>query len=308
MEKIRNIREKEAELWISCISYEERTLNAFLKRTEPLFKPYFKIFFLNVEVKSWIDEKTAKMLQRQNNTIIIDVNYKEPTSIIPRFYSALKNLVDTKSISNIHLDITTFTRIELLVLLSMLLEFNLNRIRIYYIAAKRYGTWLSKGFDKKVIIPFYEGEIAYTKQNLLIIIAGFDEDRVIGLIDELEPHRIILGKSVEGFEKNFDLRVDSFIKRLEFVCDNYEIHEISAADVEIAMNQLTSIVEKYKDDYNIHLCPSGTKLQTLACFLLHLKYPQIQFVYSIPLNYNIQDYSKGAGKMYVYDLEINASK
>ncbi|OGU54080.1 MAG: hypothetical protein A2V66_09595 [Ignavibacteria bacterium RBG_13_36_8] len=302
-----NTSEWEKEIWISCLSYEERTKDIILTKLTKDFKVLKGIFFQNTGIIDKIDVEFKNSLKTSpvfKELMFQEVDYRHPTRFIKDIYTLFERSFKKIEEFTINIDISTFPRIELLILLYILNDLKIPLIRLFYVPVKEYGEWLSKGFERKIVIPFFEGTTVTNKKNLLVVFAGFDIERISKLIEEIEPHLIIVCRSVEGFSDDFNKRVDKFIKNdLVFNSNNYEVIDTETQNVEKIQSVLVELVSKYQKDYNILICPSGTKLQLLACFLVFLHHPTIQFVYSIPISYNYLDYSKGAGKLYAFELK-----
>ena len=77
--------------------------------------------------------------------------------------------------------------------------------------------------------------------------------------------------------------------------------ELSLIDINKAKQQLNEYLKDYSD-YNIVICPMNTKISTIATGLVAIDNPDIQLIYALANQYNIEGYSKPSEDMYFNEV------
>lgn len=128
-----------------------------------------------------------------------------------------------KSKLHIVIDITAFTREILLILLRIItIPFVSDKadITLVYMPAKCYQKdWLTKGVRDIRPVLGYSGLLSPSKKSLLVILTGFEEERIHTIINAFEPSNILLGHPNEhssispdlfkiSEQKYIDLKID----------------------------------------------------------------------------------------------------
>jgi hypothetical protein len=116
-----------------------------------------------------------------------------------------------------------------------------------------------------LIPPYYEGPNSFKKPIALIIFTGLELDRVLNLIQEIEPSFLIL---LNPFPGTIDI-----------------------------VDKSRDIIEKIKSTQKIN-----TKIEVFAILLAYLANPSFRVVYSIPMEYDTENYSKGCFEIYEFSI------
>ena len=213
-----------------------------------------------------------------------------------------------KSKINITIDSSTFTRNQLIGLLNYLeVKLSPSRVRIIYTSPLKHGEWLTSGFLKITNVIGFSGIHNPLLPTLLIVLSGFESDRVSKIICEHEPALVLLGVGDPPINEEFHNRN---IKEQQQILDNEIVNEFKfpANDIKACKNELDKQISKYRNEYNIVIAPMSTKLSTIAAYLSAKENPQIQITYCYPSIYNFDDYSSGIGEVYLENLESNCIK
>lgn len=273
-------------IFISMIGSEERVLGIFQQGGISADE---YLLFINREyeedkrVKLYKKEITEKHLIGRNYKLL-EASYHDAFIIIREFnkFRIEQNLDFQQSKIKVTLDISTFNRQNLLVMLQLLRKvLNVPDIEIIYTIPEKVNQEISKGACGFSNIPFFEGRFLIEKRKLLILLMGYEIDRPLLLWRELEPSRVIL---VEGFEPtagNFYERNRLAVEELhKFGCS--EVMQICANDPHKARDQLSKIFKKELESYNIFVSPLNTKLQALGLYLAWENNPDVQIVIAFP--------------------------
>ncbi len=175
--------------------------------------------------------------------------------------------------------------------------------------SKKLGT---SGARETLIPPDFKGYFKEDHPICLIFFAGYEPSRAIGLIETYRPNLIITCYGISlhehfrqrtEFSKNLHTKFEVFkqYRHVDTEVSTFNIQEIVSKLEEIyasADNEDEILYEKY----NIAISPQCSKLQTVATYLFSLRHPDVQVVFCLPGSYNPERYSKGTGKMWMYEL------
>ncbi len=227
----------------------------------------------------------------------------------------------------ITVDITTFTREALLSVLAIIRWGYPNAsTRLVYVSPQDYTPpppspnpppitsdseqkttheWLSRGFRKMRNAIGFAGIQDPQKPSALIMLMGFEVDRAISIVDNLEPSDVYLGKAVDGTHASFLQRntthraaAFSLIKSRQRVTEfNY-----SAQDIACTTTTLRSLIQEVSVTHNVFLTSLTTKPVLIATFLAAEGNKDVQITCSVPGEYNIDNYSNGMREVFTYNL------
>lgn len=276
-----------------------------------------------------LDEKSIKeayLFHLHNNYIQAEINSLEikknitsiKTIIYPRhraietfdiFYYFFEKKQTIGQVPKVVVDITTFTREVLLVLIKVL---SLEKfkgsflISFVYTPSESYPEWLSKGVRDIRSVFGYSGLYLPSKKLMLIVLNGFEVERTNEIIDSFEPNKILLGKPSELDSINGELSLTA-CRKFELINNRYhsiisENFEFSCKDILKTKNVLKELVEKYQEEFNIVISPLNNKISTLAVGLLGLENENIQVCYASANQYNIKSYSKSSDYFFVFNF------
>jgi hypothetical protein len=295
------------DLFISCISYEPRTRGIF-KKLDKSYKADTGLFITNEQFEKFSKVRENKkeiknILERRaffNNLNNLSSSIDNPIKIIIEIDKIIKNRLADKQRITITFDITTFPRGELLTIIYYLRHLTIiDTIRILYISPKRYGDWLSEGYRYSMIPPFFEGPPTFEKKTAILILAGFEYDRVVSLIDDVEPSALILGRPHPGTSKEFRDADEDIITKLKRTRRfTKEIYDIPANDPFLCRDSLKEIIQKNSQSYDFFVVPMGPKIEVLGTYLAYEENPNFRIIYPVPLIYNVVNYSSGCRDVY----------
>jgi len=306
--KVTTIKEGSPDdLYISCISYEPRTIGLF-KKLDSGYKADTGLVITNEQFEKFSKVRENKkeinnILERMaffNNLNTLSSSIDNPIKIIIEIDKIIKNRFADKQKINITFDITTFPRGELLTVIYYLRHLTIiDTIRILYISPKKYGKWLSEGYRYSTIPPFFEGPPTFEKKTALLILAGFEYDRAVSLIDDVEPSALILGRPHPGTSKEFRDADEDIITKLKRTRRfTKEIYDIPANDPFLCRDSVKEIIQKNSQSHDFFVVPMGTKIEVLGTYLAYEENPNFRIIYPVPLIYNVVNYSSGCRDVY----------
>ena len=211
-----------------------------------------------------------------------------PLSIYDTLYDAISEC-HPKSVI---IDISTFTRETILIILMLYGENNTNDI------------WLSKGVNAIRTILGYAGSYTSLKKTLLIVLVGFEKERAEFLINIFEADKLYLGCVPPKESHNEELsRINKAnFDRLVSLVGECNVFEFSCRYLQQTHDSLREIIEANKEDYNIIISPMNNKLSTLAVANVAFEYPDVQVCYASTNQYNTEAYSSPADKVILFDF------
>lgn len=127
----------------------------------------------------------------------------------------------------------------------------------------------------------------------LIVLSGFEQERITGLVEMLEPDSLSLGVCSDSTNDNHNNTIlqyrekfDDWARNLQ-VLKKYEQFNFSCINIEETVKILEKIIIS-NSKMNYILAPLNTKLSTVAAGIVALKNESIQLCYPIPEAYNIE--------------------
>lgn len=297
------------DFFIACASFEERTLAVANK----LSKGY-KVS------KSFIfkyDEKNKTNLREQNFRKVMDIlsgysgnvcpiicNHHNPMDGMDKFQSLCNDIGIDLEDANVTIDITTFTKQYLLVLLKFIEKQNPKSVRLFYTEPEDYSVkWkkpLSYGLIDTVSVPTYGGHFYPEKENLLILQLGYEGDRAYGIWERFNPHRTIILIGRPSFKDSWEGRVEKFNEKLISKLPKDSIIYIPTLDPFEVSKTIDKLTDQYLERFNIFLSPLGPKPQVIGAYLSIRKHPDVQIIYAIPKSHEEEYFSKKVGKIWEY--------
>lgn len=170
-----------------------------------------------------------------------------------------------------------------------------------YDVTQRY--LLSAALKNIHILPEFGGIFRPSHLTCLIIFAGFEPNRVEGLVDDYAPGRLVVfyGKSPHKF---FDWRTKLSKELHKDLFSRWFVREkeISTLKVNTIISALADEYKVLSSEFDISIAPQNSKMQAVAAYLFWLKHPDVQLLFTTPVKFNPSRYSKGSGKTYVLKM------
>lgn len=321
------------DLLICSASFEKRC-QSFLKNC-PTNKLSYSIVCHTVEFQSEISDNLKNIQEFLTNANIqfklIDLYHKDSIKSTDKIVTFLDKIIFEKNIQKVIIDITTFTHEMTLILLWLFKErYNKIDVTFAYSNAGDYNPstknidsdkeeekgksdkWLSKGIDEIRSVLGYPGTLLPAKSTHIVIVVGYEYDRALSIISEMEPSSLSLAfgksESVTTTEKHRGARenFESVAKdALSFLPEEKRLtFDVSCNNPKAAKAELEEHLESKKNiigDKNIVIFAMNNKVSTLGVGLLALERKNIQLCYAPALIYNYIDYSSQGNDCYLFD-------
>lgn len=289
--------------FLMCASYEDRSMSFYdyvdVDRVRNFELFYFEEF---LNFTSYNINKYEEKFHINKHAL----NISNPISMADRLTYCFSNIT---GIPNIVVDISTFTRESLLILLKFI---SLNRkkfskIYLFYRCAEVASELSSMVAQIRSVLGFM-GNIELGKPLHLILLNGFETQRAKEMIDTIEPDFISIGSGAKekSISDNLYDNNKNFTEQLiAYYRDGRNINSFnySLIDSNEVKNTILSIVNRNLD-HNYVLVPLSNKLSTVGAGLAGLENDAIQLCYSEVSNYNIEGYSKALDICFIEELVL----
>jgi hypothetical protein len=297
------------DIFIVCASFEERNL-AVVNRLGEMYRATRSVIFkYDVKSKTDLRERNLQKLKgalalHSDCIYCITCDLHDPLDGILEFqesYGRNEILLQDK---NITIDITTFTKQYLLLLLRFVEKQKPKSVRLFYTEPEEYAVkWnkpLSSGLVDIVSLPTYGGHYYAEKEDLLILMLGYEGDRAYGIWERFAPHKTIILIGRPSYKNAWEGRVEEFNKKTISKLPEESVNYISATNPFEVGKRLNDLFSSYLKDFNISISPLGPKPQVVGCYLSIKEHPDVQVVYAIPKSYEEEYFSKRVGKIWEY--------
>lgn len=287
-----------------CASFEDRCLSVSdcldsdSVRWTNMF--YFEQFSKYSEKnRSILSEKFSPKLKE------IELDHGNPKDILKKLIDCM-GLNKEEEAGKVVIDISTFTRESLLILVKLLFSCRskVESLSLVYSLAEP-SNMLSSGVIEQRSVIGYLGDMMPSRPLHLVVMSGFEHERAKAAIELHEPDYISIGfGSKDGsinpslHEKNIQFTTQLASVYEEGVVHMFDYSLVNPVDTKDALNK---IISKH-DNTNVVIAPLNNKISTLGAGLLAIEKPEIQITYSQMANYNITDYSKPYDECIIVDL------
>ncbi|MEY2501581.1 MAG: hypothetical protein QOI07_1915 [Verrucomicrobiota bacterium] len=243
------------------------------------------------------------------------------------FADSLKTrLIELKTVRVI-LDISALSKLATLLCLDVTRELNL-RVIIHYAEAQEYGpsrneyeqargekvlsrpsTQIYTGVRGVIRVARFSSVAMQGQPTAAIAFMSFNEELIQALLDSVYPSRLFLINSRPPVLKWREQATAWIHSRLlnewpaadNPIIDGVPVRTASTLDYRESIAVLRDLYWSLNIDHRILLAPTGSKMQTLACFLIVAIHPDIHVEYPTPHGF-LNLYSKGTGTSWAVNL------
>jgi hypothetical protein len=147
-------------------------------------------------------------------------------------------------------------------------------------------TSMAQGMDKILFLESFSGHRNREGAGLLAVFCGYDVPRSIGVINGLNPAKILM---LYGKPGNKDLNWR--LKLSQTLHENIQNSRSTASEVvsTLELSESFSVLAEYYDfmydEYDMIIAPVCSKMQVVAAFLFWERHKEIQLVFPQPVSY-----------------------
>jgi hypothetical protein len=307
---------------VLCAGFEERVLGALemaLAKT-PAFRVILIRYLPHVQ-QNCFDTIVDKCNRAGIACIPISYDRRNPAG----FGNILCELVGNVD-QRIHIDISGMSRlliVQILVALANRPE-GLKDCSVLYAEAKTYPPtqaeaqtalaklsvdptycvfFLSSGVFQVTVVPELSSIAVPVGQTRLIAFPSLDSYQLIAVRAEVQPSRFTFINGIPPDPKNAwrtgaIQRINSLDKIQHDACD------ASTLDYRQTLNCLLETYAKHSERERLLICPTGSKMQTVAVGLFRAFMDDVQIVYPTPKDFHSpSNYTTGTGPIYSLNLD-----
>jgi|SRR3989339_136509 len=301
---------EEAEIFICCASYEERCIGALLSSAEN-YHPKAVLLFYGRE---FLDKGKCRQYLEALRGLALNLTKQAasefvfetaaPRRSISEFKTAVQEIMAGYPVMRVALDVTTFPREIMFPLIREVMRLTSEQnLRILYTEPVKYATeeqdgWLTRGVRSVVPVLRFGGVQDPLLKKLLVMLPGHEGERAYITWRRHQPEKTILLRQGIPYHKGLNDISERENKLLLSMSGDICLYEprLPAREVDGTFLELERIYARYAHEYYFVVAPLGTKLQTLGFFLFAESRPNVQVTYTVPVQYNYDNYSTGSGK------------
>jgi hypothetical protein len=273
-------------------SWEERSTLGFQRDIEQ-YQNLDKIFlfrFKNSEHPNETDKSISEIKHICSNKDIILDDVIIPNAEVEKWRKLEEFTKELDVNDNIFIDITTMPR-SIIWTLFFFFKQKYGQVTVIYHKPESYSdTWLSKDPDIPQLLFKHSGIIEFGKPTTLFVLAGYDEDRVIQLINYYEPQNVIVGECNRRESCKYGIAKP-------------EIFDIDEYDTTWGYDIIETKIKNILETSNLIIASLGPKTGAISVYQCFMKYPQIALAYVPCKEFNI-NYCKGIGEQFIKNIDL----
>jgi hypothetical protein len=241
----------------------------------------------------------------------VELDTAAPLAVASELTGAVGGFVERVGADAAVVDVTSFRREELLMLLAILKSKLSDRNRrerwnLAYVGALNMGDWLSGKVTSVRSVLGFPGDIRPSRSTRLVVLLGFEVNRARSIIEAYEPKQVVLGMGYKAESINETL----YVRNKKLFCDIRQefqdsvetTFEFSARDPLKVQSELDKVIGS-TDDSNVVIAPLHTKLSTVGAGLYAVNHPNVQVCYAPVEEYNEDAYSAPGPDVFLVPLD-----
>jgi hypothetical protein len=280
-----------AKVFITCASWEDRFVLGCARRLTEFKFDRFIVFYFDA-FSDWTmhsRDEVQKLCDMHRVKIeFVPLCSEDPSrswtsQLIPVFS-------ELKSRDEVMVDISTMPR-ETIWQTFWFLRLQSCVVKYVYNRPSSYGGWLSRDPDKPRLVFKLSGISRFGFRTALVVLAGYDVDRVRHLVETYEPEFTYLGLQKDSVDSENARRMKEQVD--EFEGDNtVKRFWIDAYAPFHGYDEIRNELSNVQDTHNIIMASMGPKLSAVSLFKIHGGNDSFGLAYLPSREFNL-DYSKG---------------
>ena len=296
-------------IFITCASFEDRCLGVpqLFSQDYAIDKAFIFVYEDPSKKREENLEKLAHFVATKGDGFSrIQTAEGDPIPAISVLHKELKEYQIREKQFAIDLDITTFTKRHLLLLLKAIDDLELwDHLRILYTEPQNYVADLylpmSMGLRSLSPISGFISTSSPTLPELLVIFLGYEGDRALAVYENIDPEDTVLVIARPAYHDEWNGRTEAMNRSIIQMIGKGKIEYAHAIDPSKVTETLRRIQEKYNPaKWRWVIVPLGTKPQTLGIYYFWRENPNMfSLIYAQPLKHNEAFFSTGIGKSWI---------
>lgn len=239
------------------------------------------------ENKSYVEKIADK-----NNICFIEIVLEYNDSI--GNWKKLNDYFKKNKLYNVLLNLTTIPRETIWTLLFFLKKNNREVEYVYFKPKDYFNGWLTKNHKEPRLLFKHSGIFQLEKKLALFVVTGFDESRLLQLIEYYEPAKLIIfnqtGEQYDNLNRNKSIQ-----SKLELEIEKVEI---DSYDVDSSTLLLNEFIDR-NNEFNIILASQGPKTSSISTYNCYLNSEKRIALAYVPARDFNNKYSKGINANFV---------
>jgi hypothetical protein len=146
----------------------------------------------------------------------------------------------------------------------------------------KYGKWLSRGYRHFSLLPFFEGPPTFEKKIALLFLTGFEKERAVSLIDDIEPEAVFLALAEPGTDATFQSESKKTLKEIKDRSSaQAEVLNIVGNDPFRSKKTLQDLFLKHSREFDFFVAPIGSKPALVGLYLAYEEKPMFRVIYPL---------------------------
>lgn len=290
----------ETDTFITVASWEERFWLGFEDEIIKSGSPNVLMYYYSEYADQTSENRQRVVDLCESNQIHLEqqpLSFAQPVQSWKVVYETITQMEPSNKTITLH--ITTMPRETIWTILN-LLDGQCKNINYIYQSPESYGAdWLSRDPDKPRLVYKLAGIARLGAPTKLLVLTGYDVERVQQLVDFFEPERVFLGVQLGDQLENKSRNVDKhqWFRREPGV----EWFDVDAYGHDHGMANIEKKVGPYFETGNVVMSSLGPKLSAIALYRVHKKYAHTALAYAPSREFNPK-YSHGIGQTYMGKL------
>ena len=286
--------------YITVLGWEERFILG-LEKSQTLF-PISSVELF--KYKEYTEATNSNLTRVRKNCVEqgIDLNeysvsYNDPANI----WINIQTWVNTNIYNNeeLYLDISTMPRETIWTFLFFILQKS-DLINYVYSSPVNYDRdWLCKEPDKPRLLFKHSGITEFDKETVLVLLTGFDADRVGQLVNFFEPKITVLcTQEGDQYDNSTRNNLEEHIRQCAGLTQ-IETVFLNSYSTDHGLSVLENTISALADKYNVIVSSLGPKLSAVSLYKVYRKHPNIALTYVPTKEYSLK-YSEGLKELFHY--------
>ena len=294
LDKLNDSLDKHYDVFIASASFEDRCFSVLNSIKESVEFTH-KLVSASIHHRQLIQKNLDIFVESGFHSF--DISNTSQIKTVTNLVTEIHKVVKDKPDASFLIDLTTFTRQTILILMRLLRNglSSKNKVKFLYSPAKEYSPglsderkWLTRGILEVNSVFGFSGIIRPSRPYHLIILMGFEVERASSLIAAYEPSKITVGyaNKTDSMPEHYEINKLKFDELLsEF--PNAESFEFSCKNVLVCEKEILKVVEKHKE-HNVVISPMNNKISTVSSALAAFDNDEIQLAIPVPVIYNFE--------------------
>jgi hypothetical protein len=315
---------RRGEVFVCASGFEERVL-AFPGIIEPTAAPKSKAIILGYlphEKENRLAQINDLLCARGCDTTCLPYNRHDPGSFDAAFRTNLTDL-DAEAVC---LDVSGMSRLAILIIMDVVREMNLP-LRVAYAEAREYApsqgdfekakaagsqhiptSFIHTGVYDVLHVARLSSIRMQNHATLLIAFDSFNEALCQALVNVINPARFVLingrpPRNELGWREDATAHVHQRLRReWSIEKDNDPAKVTSTLWYQETYQLLVDLYWKFSDRHRIILAPTGSKMQTIGCYLLRAVHDDVHMEYPTVQGFFADKYSTGVRETWIVDF------